>query len=128
MNRASIFSSVVAIAFTAMACGGTKSPTAPAPAAPTPTPAPVSTYSLTGSVVAETSSGSVPADGAQIDVAFGDSGHIQAVTTADGRYSVGGVSGGSVTISVSKDGFASQQRQVQISGDMTLNFDLQPNQ
>ena len=128
MNRTSISPGVIVLAFTAIACGGTKSPTAPAAAPPTPAPATVSTYSLSGSVVVESSSGSAPADSAQIDVVFGDSGHIQAVTTADGRYSVSGVSAGPVTIGVSKEGFVSQQRQVQISSDMTVNFDLQANQ
>jgi hypothetical protein len=129
MSRITVSLGVAVLAFVAIACGSTKSPTAPALVAPGPAPAPaVSTYSLTGSVMADTSSGSLPADGAHIEVIFGDSGDLQAVASADGHYSVAGISAGQATIRVNKDGFVPEERQVQMSGDLTLDFNLKSNQ
>ena len=115
---------VAVLSCMAAACNGNKTPTTPAPV-PSPT---VSTYNLTGSVVEETSSGSIPAEGAHIDVSFGDGGHLSAVAGSDGRYFIVGVPTGSATVSVTQDGFVSEEMQVQLGADMTLDFDLKANQ
>lgn len=124
MTRITASLSVALLSFVAAACNGYKSPTTPAPV---PSPA-ASTYNLTGSVVEETGSGSMPAAGAHIDVSFGDGGHLSAIAGSDGRYVIAGVPTGSATVSVTQDGFASEETQVQLSADMTLDFDLKANQ
>lgn len=100
-----------------IACSGGNGPTSP-----TPPPAPV-TLTLSGYV--RESGGAAPGiSGARVAVVEGvNTGHA-AMTNAEGRYTLAGLSPGAFTVEFSHEAFAIVRRPVTLSSDATLDVAL----
>src|SRR5262245_27535222 len=101
-----------------VACGSNSyAPTVPSPASPPAVPA----FTVSGVIVAQTSAGVTPLEGAGVFI----NGH-RGVTNKDGFYSLAGVEanafGNSAT--ASKAGYGAETRSLTINGDTRVDFHL----
>ena len=99
--------------------GGASIPSAPTP--PAPIPPSTLTYSLSGAVSEMTATGSAPIEGARVVEQTGRT----AVTDADGRYSISGLSAMTRAISVTRNGYLAGTRTVTMTGDTQLDIRLE---
>jgi len=113
MNRRSL----LGLVFVLSACDG------PVSSQSFLTPTPPATYTLSGVVSEMTAAGPVAIKGAV--VVERNSVRTQAVTDANGRYVLTGLSAASYTISVSMDGFLVETRGVSMTGDTQLDIRLE---
>lgn len=81
---------------------------------------PAQTYSLTGAVTETTPAGPKPVEGVRVLEANSQQ---TSVTDADGRYALSGLRATTAYLSVRKDGYVTNTRSVQVTGDTT--FDIQ---
>jgi len=86
--------------------------TAPSPAPPAPT------YTLSGTVVEVTESGSTPVQGVQVDAGLPPR---HALTNTSGFFSISGLSGRTVVVT-SKFGYRTDTTSVSLTGDMRLDI------
>jgi hypothetical protein len=117
---------VIPIILTLAGCGGTTGGGA-TPSAPTPAPAstPPPTYTVSG-VVTETAPVYRPLAGLRVAVSDGPNRWTSAETDARGAYLLTGVAGGSHTVSASGEKYLESAKAVVISGNMSLDFQLDP--
>src|SRR5262245_54264232 len=108
----------VSLAMLTGACGG--GPPI-APTSPTQTVSPEPTFTVSGMVVAQTSTGSAPVDGVQVRVA-GQEG----TTDGNGYYSLQGVPKSYGGVSAVKAGYAAAREILTVSGDTRFDFQLGP--
>ena len=90
----------------------------------TPTSANGGMYELTGTVVTMTPDGDAPFAGARIDLSDG-AGHRSAVTDSNGHYAIDALGPGRWTVNVIKSGFVPQSAEFDLSGDASMNFQLE---
>ena len=124
MTRFLVFVSIAAMM---TACSGkstTLTPTAPAPIpdggfVPAPSPG---TFTLAGAVIEMTDEGPVPVAGARVEIADTN----QAVDTdTDGFFSLGDLSAGYASISVTKDGYRVWSSGMDLDGDAHMDITLE---
>ena len=108
-------------AFVAVGCESSSQPTSPSLVAP----APPQTFTLSGMVTEVSGSSVVPVSGALI---LETRSQRRATSDADGHYSISGVSAGSGSIRISKDGYVSSMSSLDISADATLDVRVMPIQ
>src|SRR5262249_25780641 len=96
---------------------------ASAPTAPAPVVTPGASYVLTGTVSTNTDAGTRPLDDVSIELSNGTVGR-SAVSDQDGRFEIDGLSAGTWTISLSKDGYATRSQAVDIAGNTIVDFAL----
>lgn len=108
------------LAIVTAACGGGP------PTTPTPLPTPTRpTATLTGLVFAMTATGLKPVEGARVRLEIG-SFRLDALTDAQGLYSMTGLYEGSSSITTSRDGYDTDTRRATVSGDMRLDIGVVP--
>jgi hypothetical protein len=112
-------STLLALAILVSACsGGFPSPTSPTP---TPLATPATTYTLSGVVSEQTSSGQAPVGGARVTEM---SSQQTSVTDLNGRYTLSGLAAASHSISVAIQGYVVDTMTVTMTGDTQLDFRL----
>jgi hypothetical protein len=107
-------------AFVIVGCGRAVGPT-PLPAPP---PENAGIYALTGRVLDAGAASEATLPGVQIDVSDGF-GHRQAFTDGGGHYSVDALGAGTWTVSVTKSGYVAQIVHLDLSGDTSMDFQLE---
>jgi hypothetical protein len=114
---------VVVIAGTSLvACDEHATPTTPTPQGQGVTAAP---FTLHGSVAGQTNGGMISLEGVAVSASNGSLGRTS-VTDADGNFTLDGLTAGTWTIVLSKDGYANQSLSETIDGDKTVSYALQP--
>ena len=108
-------------AVVAVGCESSSKPTSPSLVAP----APPQTFTLSGMVTEVSGTGVVPVSGALVQETRSQR---RATSDADGHYSISGVSAGSGSIRISKDGYVSSTSSLDISADATLDVRVMPIQ
>jgi hypothetical protein len=106
-------------ALAAAACGE-RSPLVPSPDLP-PLPAPIATFTVSGVIVEETESGSVPLEGVTIE---NPATHGVAVTDAEGAYAMSGLAAGPAQLNISKDGYVAKFVEMMIAGNERIDVTL----
>lgn len=114
---------VVAVLVLASACGGGSStPTSPPPIPPAPT-----TANLSGRVTETAPTTSTAVAGATLTVSDGSNAGKSATTDSGGNYSFTGLNRGGFTMSIAAGGYNSTGFPVDLTGDLTRNFNLAPS-
>jgi hypothetical protein len=98
------------------ACGSTTPPTAPAPPV-----TPAGQFTLSGTVTKNSGGGIA---GALVAITAGANAGKNATTDASGRYSLTGLVAGTLTLTVTAQGFAAQTTSVTMANDQSADFSL----
>jgi hypothetical protein len=117
MNRLLV---LCATAFVIVGCGRAVSPTPVSD----PPPENAGTFALTGSVWDASDAGQASLAGVRIDASDGF-GHREAFTDGAGHYSVEALGPGTWTVNVTKPGYLPQIIHLDLSGDTSVNFQLE---
>lgn len=115
---------VVAVLIVVSACGGGSStPTSPPP----PVVQPPTTANLSGRVTETAPTASTAVAGATLTVSDGSNAGKSTTTDSGGNYSFTGLTRGGFTMNISASGFNSTGFSVDLTGDLTRNFNLAPS-
>jgi hypothetical protein len=82
------------------------------------------TYGLSGSVSEATADGVRSVEGVTVGVGDDFGNFMSGFTDTEGRYAVQGLSAGTWQLRVSKDGYETAIRTIQVSGDMPFDVEL----
>jgi len=117
--------SILAVAWLSTACQS--SPTQPSPTPPVVVPPAVDLFvSLSGTVseaAADPDAEPTPLSGVTINVSVDDTGMASTVSSDDGRYAISRPKG-AATITVTKEGYGSVTRSIDLTEDTEINFTL----
>jgi hypothetical protein len=121
---------VLVVGLVAVGCTGTSSALTPV----APTSSQVSAFALTGTVVAVTSDGDQALPGAQVEAVndapdLSNDKHLRRRVTAtadNGLFVLSGLFNGMWTVTANKDGYVPTSKRVQVDGDTSVTFELQP--
>jgi len=91
------------------------------PLAPPVPPAAAATYTLSGVVTEETSTGSIPVEGALVTVSTSTQ---RALTDGGGGFRIEGLRAATATMSVTRSGYASSSSAIQIGGDTQVDVHI----
>jgi hypothetical protein len=121
---------VLVAGLVAVGCTGTSSALTPV----APTSSQVSAFALSGTVVAVTTDGQQSLPGAQVEAIsdapdLSQDKHLRrrvTATTDNGLFVLGGLNTGMWTVTINKDGYVPASKRVQVDGDTSVTFELQP--
>jgi len=114
---------VACLTLTACDRRGPTTPTPPPePSIPSNDPPPVSSYSLTGAVLA--AAGGTPVTDARVEIVEGVGEGASATTDRDGHYTFSALASGDLVLRVTAPGYLPQTASLTIHGDLIRNFDL----
>lgn len=102
-------------------CSGVVSPVAPTASRA----APQELFTLSGRIWGETHQNEVLLPGATVLLRNAD-GERSAVTGDDGAFTIGGLADGRWIVQVGKPGYVSEEAILDLQGDTTINFSLEP--
>jgi hypothetical protein len=121
---------VLVAGLVAVGCSGANSALTPA----APTAPQGSAFALTGTVLAVTTEGKQSLPGAQVEAIndapdLSQDKHLRRRVTAtadDGLFVLSGLDTGMWTVTINKDGYVPASKRVQVDGDTSVTFELQP--